>query len=151
VVRDPERRPGGTFNSDRHDRPAVCGKGRSAVREKGDVVSVYRDVRVSAVKRSGLAPAMLHKRSIPAVRIPDEKTNLSASRSRRAALTLRLERGQSARLQGPGKVEICPVVPRTRWPRSQVAGSSRVASRERARRPTRTFHYLPGHWGPVDT
>src|SRR6266487_6705868 len=36
--------------------------------------------------------------------------------------------------QGPGKVEIVQFVPRTRWPPSQVAGSSRVASRERARR-----------------
>jgi hypothetical protein len=64
-------------------------------------VSVYRDVRVSAVKRSGLAPAMLHKRSIPAVRIPDEKTNLSASRSRRAALTPSVREGSVGSAAGP--------------------------------------------------
>ena len=112
-------------------------------------MSVYRDVRVSAVKRSGLAPAMFHKRSIPAVRIPDEKTNLSASRSRRAALTLRLERGQSARLQGPGKVEICPV--RTTDALAPVSGSRQLACGvARARQETNSdISLLAGALGPA--
>jgi len=46
--------------------------------------------------------------------------------------------------RAPAKSRFVQFVPRTRWPRSQVAGSSRVASRERARRPTRTFRYFAG-------
>src|SRR3954447_23896439 len=50
VVRDLETSPGGT----RHcgpTRPAhnTCGKGRSAVRRKGNDVSTYRDVGLSAL------------------------------------------------------------------------------------------------------
>ena len=46
--------------------------------------------------------------------------------------------------RAPAKSRFVQFVPRTRWPRSQAAGSSRVASRERARRPTRTFRYFAG-------
>jgi DNA-binding protein HU-beta len=46
--------------------------------------------------------------------------------------------------QGLGKVWDCPVRTTGRVARSQVAGTSLVASRERDWRPTRTVHDLPG-------
>ena len=112
-------------------------------------MSVYRDVRVSAVKRSGLAPAMLHKRSIPAVRIPDEKTNLSASRSRRAALTPSVREGSVGSAAGPGKVEICPV--RTTDALAPVSGSRQLACDvARARHETNSdISLLAGALGPA--
>jgi hypothetical protein len=60
----------------------------------------------------------------------------------RVTVSLHLRRQGTRR--APAKSRFVQFVPRTRWPRSQVAGSSRVASRERARRPTRTFRYFAG-------
>src|SRR6266542_4467979 len=133
--------PGGSgFSKARTDLPGGCG-GSVTVLPSGRVIVAG----LAAVVPEGGSSRLLRavRRLIGTVAL---QAVIAACRWRRHGLDFTAWLTSEA-TQDPGKVEIVQFVPRTRWPRSQVAGSSRVASRERARRPTRTFRYFAGALG----
>src|SRR6266516_3117075 len=149
---------GSTFRSHSNRPPPPGGSGFSKARTDlpggcGGSVTVVPSGRVIVTGLAAVVPEGDSSRLLRAVRRLIGKVALqavlAACRWRRHGLDFTAWPTSEA-TQDPGKVEIVQFVPRTRCPPSQVAGSSRVASRERARRPTRTFRYFAGALGADD-